>query len=418
MTSAPGGALQPSPWLTVWLRPRDTIERIVASNPRHHVLLLAALGGVSTIVSWLIAVGLTNQLFDQRIAIIALAGLVLGVVGLFVYGISFDWWGRILGGGASAVNLRAALAWGVTPSIMGLVICGVALIVLKRSGSPDLSPSALRTPIVALQVAAVALGLWSVIATMLMVGRLQQFGFWFTIFYSVLAWLSVWIFLVLLIALPLGRTFLVQPFNIPSGAMKPTLLVGDYIFVSKFRYGYSRYSLPFSPPLFSGRIFGSEPQRGDVVVFRLPRDPSTDYVKRVIGLPGDTVQMIKGLLHINGQPVKRERIKDFVDTEGTPMQTKQWRETLPNGVSHATLDLVDNSFYDNTPIYQVPAGHYFMMGDNRDNSTDSRTRAESGGVGFVPFENLIGRAEVIFFSIDPSKQPGVIRPERFGMPVR
>ena len=200
----------------------------------------------------------------------------------------------------------------------------------------------------------------------------------------------------LLLAL-IVRSLLFQPFNIPSGSMKSTLLVGDYLFVSKYAYGYSRFSLPFSPHLFDGRIWSSPPQPGDIAVFKLPRDDSTDFIKRVIGLPGDRIQMKDGVLHINGAAVKRERVEDFDDGG---RRFASYRETLPNGVSYLTLDLTPNGLEDNTQVYEVPPDHYFMMGDNRDNSTDSRVPPARNGVGFVPFENFVGRAEIIFFSVE------------------
>jgi len=194
----------------------------------------------------------------------------------------------------------------------------------------------------------------------------------------------------------LVRTFLYQPFNIPSGSMKETLLIGDYLFVSKLSYGYSRYSFYNLIP-FSGRIFAAEPKRGDVIVFKLPRDNSTDYIKRLIGLPGDEITVRGGVLFINGKEVPRKRIGDFVTQEdaGPPRPIPAYQETLPNGVKYTVLDSESNGPFDNVGPYKVPADHYFMMGDNRDNSTDSRA---SWGVGYVPFENLIGRAEIIFFS--------------------
>jgi signal peptidase I len=197
------------------------------------------------------------------------------------------------------------------------------------------------------------------------------------------------------------RTVAYEPFNIPSGSMVPTLLVGDYLFVSKFSYGYSRYSLPFGLPLFSGRIFFHPPNRGDVVVFKLPTDNSTDYIKRVIGLPGDHIQIKSGNLYINDQLVPRKRTQDYLYQEGngTVIPLAQYIETLPNGVQHRIIKMGDNGPLDNTPVYDVPAGEYFMMGDNRDNSQDSRVLS---AVGYVPAENLVGRAQFIFFSTDGS----------------
>jgi signal peptidase I len=217
------------------------------------------------------------------------------------------------------------------------------------------------------------------------------------------------------------RTVAYEPFNIPSGSMVPTLLVGDYLFVSKFSYGYSRYSLPLGLPLFSGRLLAHQPERGDVIVFKTPRDNSTDYIKRLVGLPGDRIQVKDSILYINDVPVKREKLQDdYVDPEGPPGNHElQYIETLPNGVRHRILQFPEPGQYDNTDVYVVPPGHYFMMGDHRDNSLDSRVPTSRGGVGFVPFENLEGRAQFIFFSTNGSahlwefwKWPFAIRYER------
>ena len=258
------------------------------------------------------------------------------------------------------------------------------------------------------------------------------------------AWETVkTIFWALLIAMAF-RSILYQPFSIPSGSMKPTLLVGDYLFVSKFAYGYSRYSLPFSPDLWEGRLWGEMPERGDVVVFKKPgadtcsegplefgarvgsaivslvgltrpmRDPGDciDYIKRVVGLPGDRIQVIDGVLNINGVPVGMEPAPDFVEYKGLDGENltlqgcrnepvpqggacahEAWWETLPNGERHLIIDMSDTP-QDDTPVFTVQPGHLFFMGDNRDNSVDSRFP----DVGQVPVENLIGRAEIVALS--------------------
>ena len=196
------------------------------------------------------------------------------------------------------------------------------------------------------------------------------------------------------------RTVAYEPFNIPSGSMKPTLLVGDYLFVSKFSYGYSRYSLPFGLPLIPGRVMFTEPERGDVVVFKLPTDRSTDYIKRIVGLPGDKVQVVKGILHINGMAVKRRHAGEFVEKDewsGLYRRIPRYIETLPSGRQYFILEETGFGRGDNTQVYTVPDGHYFAMGDNRDRSQDSRFL---DAVGYIPRQNLVGRAEVKFFSID------------------
>ncbi|MBL94896.1 MAG: Signal peptidase I [Alphaproteobacteria bacterium MarineAlpha3_Bin5] len=197
------------------------------------------------------------------------------------------------------------------------------------------------------------------------------------------------------------RTVGYEPFNIPSGSMIPSLLIGDYLFVSKFSYGYSRYSIPFSPPLLpKTRMLFSKPKRGDVIVFKLPSDTSIDYIKRLIGLPGDEIQIQNGILHINGKAVERRKISNFIEEadSGLTRQIPRYIETLPNGKEYFILEESDDLFSDNTQVYRVPKNHYFMMGDNRDRSKDSRFTS----VGFIPRENLVGRAEFLFFSINGS----------------
>lgn len=210
------------------------------------------------------------------------------------------------------------------------------------------------------------------------------------------------IFLALVVAIGL-RSFIYEPFNIPSGSMIPSLLVGDFLFVAKWPYGYSRWSFPFGFPPFSGRILDKKlPETGEVIVFKYPLDTSMQFIKRVIGRPGDKVQMKEGILYINGQEAKVERIEDYTyidEDDGTSHTVPQYIETLPNGRQH--LIIKDYAFgaapFDNTPVYEVPANHFFVMGDNRDHSGDSRIMHM---LGFVPAENILGSADFLYFSTE------------------
>jgi len=223
------------------------------------------------------------------------------------------------------------------------------------------------------------------------------------------------------------RTVFCQSFTIPSGSMEPTLQVGDYIVVSKYAYGWSRHSLPFDLPLPAGRAFGRSPQRGDIVVFKEPRDGKTDIIKRLVGLPGDRIQVVQGVLQINGADVPRREIASAVESPfGIPVKVRQFKETLPNGRAYVVKSFGEDTAAGNTGVYVVPAGCYFMMGDNRDDSLDSRFDpgathpgqsscpwnaeldryvSSEEGAGFVPFDDLVGRADLVLFSWKPDASP-------------
>ncbi len=402
-----------SPWAALWLSPGDTIARIVAEDPRRHVLALsAASGGLEALYLLdgdLLGAPLASLTQASGVTLhglVAAAGALGGVVNLYLSGFLLNLAARLFGGAGSPLTTRAALAWGSVPSTLG---SAVALLfeVLRSSGIGNGDTLSF--------LASAALSffeLWAWVATVVMVARVHKFP-WPSAF---VALALVEIVAVALFALTV-RTFLFQPFNAPSRSMEPTLLPGDYFFVNKFAYGYSRFSLPFAPRIFTGRIFAAEPKRGDVVVFALPRDPQTAYVKRIVGLPGDRVQLIAGRLYINGEVAPRKAITVASEEGAIPT----YEETLPGGVVHPIAEeFGDAAFLDNTEVFEVPPGSYFVLGDNRDNSMDSRVSPEKKGIGYVPFENLIGRVAWIFFSLQPEEEgkPKSVRSERAGQIVR
>jgi signal peptidase I len=400
MTLAPDETVR-FPWLSVWFSPRQTIERLVAGPPSHLVWLLVILGTIAGICQQLALARLVGLLHDWTFLLgLVLLGAVTGVVSLYLYAIILGWIGNWFGGQATRPQIRTAFAWSMLPIIAGGIVVLIVGITTDRSAMTSGTETVLS----------LIFSAWSLIVFLLMLGRVERFGFWPTICTYLIAAGFLGFGAAFFI-----RSFLYQPFDVPSSSMRPTLVVGDYFFVSKFAYGISRFSLPFSPTLFSGRILSSQPEPGDVVVFRHPRDTATDFVKRVAGLPGDRIQMKQGQLYINDAPVKHERLADIPDdgacgsAAGTSI--KHWRETLPNGRSYETLDCFDGSPVDKTLAFTVADGHFFVLGDNRDNSSDSRS------FGSVPFENLIGRVSLIFFSYNKDGAAH-IRTDRIGKVVR
>ena len=229
-------------------------------------------------------------------------------------------------------------------------------------------------------------------------------------FLSNLKSVSIAVFIALII-----RSFIAEPFNIPSGSMKPNLLVGDFLFVSKWSYGYSKHSLPFSIPIIPKKIFSKLPKRGEIVVFKTPEDNRTDYIKRVIGLPGDKIKITNGKINLNGNIVFSEKMNDFIDNDNnTSLKRVRKYKEYHDQINFEILDIMDNGIADNTKLFEVPEGFFFVMGDNRDNSQDSRFKT----VGFIPFDNLVGKARFIFFSLENSrfleiwKWPKAIRGKR------
>jgi signal peptidase I len=266
-------------------------------------------------------------------------------------------------------------------AVASLVIVGAGLVFFVYDGFPLLPNSAWLATYSSLAFNLLSVAVVLPFRTRFKADKWYSHGLWVIAFNFLLAWLLAFLI----------RGFLFQPFSIPSRSMEPTLLPGDYLFVSKFAYGYGPYSLPFSILPAEGRLFGAPPERGDIVVFKLPSETNVDYIQRVGGLPGDRIQMVGGTLHINGEPVKNELLGPY-SNEGTADAQLQ-RETLPNGVTYEVLDLNPNTIADDTALFEVPDGHYFMLGDNRDNSTDSRF-----AVGMVPYENFVGKAVRLFWN--------------------
>jgi signal peptidase I len=404
-----------NPWRALWLRPRLAVEAVLARDRRRTTLALAA---VSTVLALLSGAGQPVHLFalGPSVAVglivlfVALAGAVFGVVSLYVTGWIVNVVARAFGGRGGAAGVRAALAWGSVP----LLISSLVGLAASLGQAHDARASWL---IVLSGVVVLICVLWGVVLQTAMLARVQEFGV-VRAFFSMLVG-TVGVVLALALAV---RTFAFQPFDLPSASMAPTLQRGDYVFVSKSAYGYSRYSLPFAPAWFEGRVFARQPKRGDVVVFANPKDGSA-WVKRIVGLPGETIQIKAGRLFIDGEMVERRRVEPgfrIANSRGAIVEAPTYDEALPGGATHRIVQTDDDhGFLDDTAAQETPTGAYFVLGDNRDNSVDSRVPPKLAGFGFVPLENIVGRVGMIYYSIDaePRVWPPAPRLERIGLAV-
>ena len=412
--SEAGATSRINPWLALWFRPRSAIDAVLSRNWGMISLAIAVAGTVFAVLAGL------NDFFhfvDDRldptvlalVVSIVLVVALIAVVGYYVGSWLLNAVARLIGGRGSAAETRAAWAWSSVPLLISsLVALAASLGETSHAGATWLNVS---TGLIAW----ICFAWWIVLATV-MVARVQKFGLlrgFFSILVGVLGLAAVWAFGI--------RTLVFQPFSTPSSAMAPTLQIGDYFFASKWAYGYSRYSLPFAPAGFEGRVFAHEPRRGDVVVLRNPKD-GTEYVKRIIGLPGDEIQLKRARLFINGNLVERRAVEGaspMRDPMGEPIVAPTYDEYLPSGAVHRIVQIEgDDGEWSNTNVFVTPPGAYFVLGDNRDNSVDSRM--DSQGPGFVAFANLVGRAELIYYSVEREPATGRPRPriDRVGLGVQ
>lgn len=379
-----------NPWTAIWWKPQAAINAVVQRAGKSYTLMLAALMGIATLIGF--AALIPNLHWFAVVVFAFLVGPLAGLLALYVDGAVLSWIGRPLGGSASQRTLRTAIAWAAVPNIAALLIMLGGIAVFRQDFLLAFAaPDGVDNPVL-LTVAVVAalLPLWGVFLRIRTVGAVQRFGI-----LRATASVAASILAILAVAAAI-RIFLFQPFSVPSSSMEPTLRIGDNFFADKRSYGLSRYSFPFDAG-FNGRLGAAAPQRGDIVVFKLPTDRKVDYVKRVIGLPGDEILVQHGVVQINGTPVPKRPMGDVtVDTgDGRAYTIPSFEETLPEGRKIVVVEMEPDGAYDNVGPFKVASGHYFVMGDNRDNSMDSRSAEQ---VGMIPAENIFARASIIYFS--------------------